>query len=86
VDSTPKLPDSHFEPEDLFQILEDATKADEIDFVRCHYTGASELTKNNFVSLTTTAARSASPSMIDYWLENHATLFRGFKVVEQVAL
>jgi hypothetical protein len=83
---TPKLLDEHFELEDFFRILEDATKADELDFVRCYYHRTSKLLEHRVSSLVEGAASSASPSMVDYWLEKHGTLFPGSEGIQGTAL
>jgi len=63
-DTASDLPPDQFEPEELFSIVIDAIKADEVEFVRIHC-----LIVKKFVSFVETAARTASPTMVDLLLE-----------------
>jgi hypothetical protein len=64
-----EIPADQFNQEDFISILRDAIEADEIDFVRGHYPNVKTLALPLHLDLLDNAARTASPTMVDYLLE-----------------
>jgi len=67
-DTASEMPADQFKPEELFSIMIDAIKADKVEFVRIH------CSTMMFKSFVETAARTASPTMVDLLLEYSSTL------------
>lgn len=85
-----KLPDDQFQELDLISLLQDAVKADEIEFVRSHYPRAKKLERwsvyNYSKSHLSLAARNASPPMVDFLLAEYALADRPDPNIKQHAL
>jgi hypothetical protein len=64
-----EMPADQFNQEDFISILRDAIEADEIDFVSGHYHNVKTLALPLHLNLLDNAARTASPTMVDYLLE-----------------
>jgi hypothetical protein len=74
-DTTSEIPPDQFEPEELIRIFMDAIEADEVEFVRSHmpsqFTRAKQYNPRRLESFVDTAAKTASPTMVDLLLEEY---------------
>lgn len=89
VNMASKFPDDQFKQLDLISLLDDAVKADEIEFVRSHYHRARQLAKWSEYHprwLVSTAAKTASPAMVDFLLAECALMDEPSTIVKESAL
>jgi hypothetical protein len=84
-----KLPDDQFQELDLISLLQDAAKADEIEFVRSHYPRAKKLERwsvHNCRYQLILAAENASPPMVDFLLAEYFLTDRPDSDIKERAL
>jgi hypothetical protein len=84
-----KLPDDQFQELDLISLLQDAAKADEIEFVRSHYPRAKKLERwsvHDCRYQLSLAAENASPPMVDFLLAEYFLTDRPDSDIKEPAL
>jgi hypothetical protein len=88
VNVASKLPDDIFKQLDLISLLQDAVRADEIEFVRSHYPRAKKLAEWDWhpKNLTQEAAKTASTTMVDFLLAEYCLTNNPDANIKELAL
>jgi hypothetical protein len=84
-DTASKMTPDQFKPEELKQISADAIEADEVEFVRSQYLASTEL-GDLLYEFVFTAAKTASPAMVDLLLEECALKHPDAADIKEMAL
>jgi hypothetical protein len=84
-DTASEMPADQFKPEELIQILKDAIEADEVEFVRSQFVKV-EISMGRLHDFVCAAAKTASPTMVDFLLEKYALAWPDHRDIKQKAL